>query len=119
MRVVPRRADPHFVYSLEVKRNWREMVSYECPAALSLHTMNAIIRASLSVFQTLEVRDVARIDFRISSGGTPYFLEINPLPGLNPVSGDIVIMAGMMGWDYNKLIGSILDSALRRYGHGL
>ncbi len=119
MRVVPRRPDPHFVYSLEVKRNWREMVSYECPAALPTHVINAVNRASHSVFQTLEVRDVARLDFRVTAGGTPYFLEINPLPGLNPVSGDIVIMAGMMGWDYNKLIGSILGSALRRYGHAL
>ena len=119
MRVVPRRADPHFVYSLEVKRNWREMVSYECPAALPTHILNAISRASRSVFQTLEVRDVARVDFRVTAGGIPYFLEINPLPGMNPVSGDIVIMAGMMGWDYNKLIGSILGSALGRYGYAL
>ena len=119
MRVVPRQANARFVYSLEVKRNWREMVSYECPAALPPHTLNAINRASHSVFKTLEVRDVARLDFRVTAGGIPYFLEINPLPGLNPVSGDIVIMAGMMGWDYNKLIGSILDSALRRYGYAL
>jgi len=34
----------------------------------------------------------ARIDFRVRDG-VPYFLEVNPLPGLNPEDSDLVIMS--------------------------
>jgi D-alanine-D-alanine ligase len=114
MRVVPKTRQPHFVYSLEVKRNWRELVSYECPARLPPATLERIRDAAFEVYQTLGVRDFARVDFRVAPDGIPYFLEINPLPGLNPESGDIVIMAGLMGRSYENLIGAILKAALRR-----
>jgi D-alanine-D-alanine ligase len=61
----------------------------------------------------LECRDFARVDFRIIRDGTPYFLEINPLAGLNPKSSDIIIMARLLGIRYNDFIGSILDAAKR------
>ncbi len=114
MRVIPRRADPNFVYSLEVKRDWERLVDYECPARLNFRVLQAISDSALKVFNALGCRDISRVDFRIGEDGTPYFLEINPLPGLNPKSGDIVIMAGKMGWSYSRLISSIVDAALRR-----
>jgi D-alanine-D-alanine ligase len=46
--------------------------------------------------------------------GKPYFLEANPLPGLNPETGDLPIMIEKEGIPYAKLILSILDNALRR-----
>ncbi|HEX7475536.1 MAG TPA: D-alanine--D-alanine ligase, partial [Dehalococcoidales bacterium] len=70
---------------------------------------------ALKTFQILECRDFARVDFRVAADGTPYFLEINPLAGLNPKSSDLIIMAGLVGIKYNELIGSILEAALRRY----
>jgi D-alanine-D-alanine ligase len=56
---------------------------------------------------------VARIDFRLRQG-VPYFLEANPLPGLNPDSSDLVIMAGLLGWTYPELLERILSAALER-----
>jgi len=117
MRVVPRTEQDYFVYSIEVKRHWREMVRYECPACLPPATVSRIREACLRVYQALGVRDLARLDFRIAPDGTPYFLEINPLPGLNPQSGDIVLMSGMMGISYNQLVVNILNAALKRYGY--
>jgi D-alanine-D-alanine ligase len=60
-------------------------------------------------------RDFSRVDFRVGKDGIPYFLEVNPLPGLNPDSGDLPIMSYKMGWTYNKLIKTIFESALARY----
>jgi D-alanine-D-alanine ligase len=116
MRVIPKKADPNFVYSLEVKRDWERLVDYECPARLNFRVLQSISDSALKVFGVLGCRDISRVDFRIGEDGTPYFLEINPLPGLNPKSGDIVIMAGKMGWSYSRLISTIVDAALRRYG---
>ncbi len=115
MRVVPRSRFKNFVYSLEVKRNWQKLVDYECPAKLPETTTKRIKKFSIAVYQTLNCRDFSRIDFRIDRDGQPYFLEVNPLPGLNPVSGDLPIMAGKMGWTYDELIKTIVESAVGRY----
>jgi D-alanine-D-alanine ligase len=114
MRVLPRGETEHFVYSLEVKRDWERLVDYECPARLESHILQRIADSSLRTFQVLGCRDFARLDFRVSREGTPYFLEINPLPGLNPKSGDIVIVAKKMGWTYEALIAAIIDAARER-----
>jgi D-alanine-D-alanine ligase len=118
MRVVPRQKSPDFVYSLEVKRDWQNQVRYECPARLEEAVMNKIQDFCLKAFRALGIRDLARMDFRISPDGTPYFLEVNPLPGLNPKSGDYIIMGEAMGWSYNSLIGAVLNSAIERCGIG-
>jgi len=115
MRVVPRKKDGDFVYSLEIKRDYEKLVDYECPANLENKTLQKIQEFSLKAFESLECRDFARLDYRIDKNGTPYFLEINPLAGLNPRSSDLIIMAKLVGISYNDLIGSILDAALRRY----
>jgi len=115
MRVVPRQKNADFVYSLEVKRDYLKLVDYECPAKLNKTVLKDIEKYALKAFQVLECRDFSRVDFRISSNGTPYFLEINPLAGLNPRSSDLIIMAKLMGLAYNDLIGSILEAALKRY----
>ena len=113
MRVLPKRKVEHFVYSVEVKRDYLNLVDYECPARLGQEVLDKITAASLNVFKGLGCRDFARIDFRISPEGVPYFLEVNPLPGLGTYS-DLVIMAIKMGWTHQKLIGAVLDAALER-----
>jgi D-alanine-D-alanine ligase len=106
---------PYFIYGLEVKRDWENLVDYECPARFDTHIFTEIEQTALNTFKALGCRDIARIDFKISTDGEPYFLEINPLPGLNPRSGDLPIMAGKMGWTYQELISDIVNNALRRY----
>jgi D-alanine-D-alanine ligase len=115
MRVVPRQKTTDFVYSLEVKRDYEKLVDYECPAQLPAKTTRLIEQFSLQAFKLLDCRDFARLDFRVAPDGTPYFLEINPLAGLNPRSSDIVIMSGLVKLKYQDLIGSILDAACQRY----
>ena len=115
MRVVPRKKTDYFVYSLEVKRDWESLLTYECPALLGKGVLQDIADSSLKAYEALGCRDFARMDFRIGPDGTPYFLEINPLPGLNPKSGDMPIMAGKMGWTYEALISAVLNAALQRY----
>jgi len=115
MRVLPRKKFKTFVYSLEVKRDWRNLVDYECPARLERATLKLISELGIKAYKTLGCRDFARVDFRVAPDGTPYFLEVNPLPGLNPDSGDLPIMSYKMGWTYQRLIGTVLEAALARY----
>ena len=115
MEIVPRagRAE-EFVYSLEVKRNWREEVDYHVPPKRPRAELEAIERTALGAYQALGCRDIARVDVRMDAERRVHFLEINPLPGINPVTGDIVILAGRAGVSYQQLIAGIVASARAR-----
>jgi D-alanine-D-alanine ligase len=113
MRVMPRQAESRFIYSLDVKRDFLRQVKYECPARVAPEYLEVVRKVALTVYQLLGCRDVARIDFRLKDG-VPYFLEVNPLPGLNPDTSDLVIMARLCGWSYERLIETIFQAALTR-----
>ncbi len=114
MRILPKQKNGYFLYTLDVKRNYLELVDYECPAGLEEEVLQRIQISSLKSFNALGCRDFARLDFRISRAGVPYFLEINPLPGLGTHS-DLVIMAKMMGWSHKQLISAVLNAAIERH----
>lgn len=104
-----------FIYSLEVKRGYREKVSYRVPPCLPAATLKLLETDALRAYRLLGCRDVARIDFRLAADGRPCFLECNPLPGLNPESSDLVIATrGVLSYD--QLIGNILRDAAARHG---
>lgn len=113
MRVVPRRPGDHFIYSIEIKRDYQNQVDYESPARLSAEVEHDVRRAALAAYHALGCRDVARIDFRLD-GSVPYFLEVNPLPGLNPIESDLVLLSKGYGWTYDRLIEAIVGAALQR-----
>lgn len=115
MEVAPRRGPREgFIYSLEVKRNWREEVEYHVPARVAAHVRRAIEKVALDAYRVLGCRDVSRVDIRLDADGTPCFMEVNPLPGLNPVTGDLPILSARSGVSYEALIGRIVDNARAR-----
>ena len=75
-------------------------------ARLAPADWTAVTQSALAAYRVLGCRDVSRIDFRLRDD-VPYFLEVNPLPGLNPHSGDLMIMSRQVGWTYRRLIESI------------
>ena len=65
--------------------------------------MRRLIGEARLAFDALGCRDLARIDFRLRDG-VPYFIEANPLPGLAPVTSDLVILARGHGLGHADLI---------------
>jgi D-alanine-D-alanine ligase len=108
-----------FIYSVETKRDFLRVVRYHVPPRLRRHELDVIRAHALAAYRLLGCRDVARIDFRLDAAGQPRFLECNPLPGLNPESGDLPILArGTL--PYDELVQGILrDAALRITGRSL
>ncbi|NLG88517.1 MAG: ATP-grasp domain-containing protein [Clostridiaceae bacterium] len=104
------------IYSFHAKTNYERYVKYECPARLEQELEEKIIRVSEQIYDVLECRDFARIDLILDEGGNPYFIEINPLPGLAPGYSDYVMLAENNGVEYDELIRLILNSALKRCG---
>ena len=115
MRILPSHATDEFVYSLEVKRDWRNLVRYEAPALLSDTIIASLAASALAAHRALGCRDISRLDYRLWDG-VPYFIEANPLPGLAPVSSDLVILAGGYGILHGDLVRMILRTALERVG---
>jgi D-alanine-D-alanine ligase len=113
MRILPREPTEQFIYDHRVKSDCLKHLIYECPAQLPADMIAEIERASVRAYEALGCRDFARVDFRVR-GGKPYFLEANPLPGLNPQTGDIAMIARDMGLSYTELIGRILNEAITR-----
>jgi D-alanine-D-alanine ligase len=117
MRILPRKPTEEFVYSLEVKRDWRNMVRYEAPAELPGPVLAELMASALAAHRALGCRDISRLDYRVWEG-CPYFIEANPLPGLAPVSSDLVILAEGYGISHGDLVRMILRTALDRVGLG-
>jgi len=109
MQIVPRAADGPFIYSIEVKRDYRNRVDYRFIDAPD------VARLALDVWQAFGLRDVARVDVRRDRDGVPNFVEVNPLPGVHPVNSDLIILAKGMGWTYEQVIGRVIDAAARRW----
>ena len=105
-----------FVYSLEVKHNWREEIRYTANPGLDESTRKALEWSALAAYRVLGCRDVSRLDFRFGADGQPRFIEVNPLPGLNPTHSDLWIMIDQLGIPYHELVGEILGAAMRRLG---
>jgi D-alanine-D-alanine ligase len=101
------------VYSLHNKELCEELVTYAPAEDAEARLAGA---RALEAYRALECRDAARIDFRSDANGEPYFLEANPLAGLNPWHSDLPILAAQNGIDFVMLIGMVLDAGLARYG---
>jgi D-alanine-D-alanine ligase len=83
-------------------------------AKLTPELQAEIERAALITFRALQLKDYARVDFRISEMGDPYVLEANPNPYLESNS-ELAMAAEARGMGFAQLIDRILESAARRY----
>jgi D-alanine-D-alanine ligase len=100
------------IYSYEMKERCEEFITYRPPARSGL--IDDVELLALNAHRALECRDVSRVDIRIDAAGLPSFIEINPLPGLHPSHSDLPMIATSVGMSYVTLIGSIVDSAVKR-----
>ncbi|MDH5390753.1 MAG: ATP-grasp domain-containing protein [Candidatus Bathyarchaeota archaeon] len=94
---------------------------YICPAQIPKNLKRLLERLSIDVWYALDVKDFARIDFRMNDKREFFFLEINPLPGMDfdTEENDLSFypyMAMKSGYTYDELIRRLLESACARYG---
>jgi methylase of polypeptide subunit release factors len=86
------------------------------PAELTPDLRDELETLSRLAFNALGLRDYARLDIRLSSGGTFFFLEANTTPSVEPLEA-FPLSARWAGLDYPALIERMLRAALHRYGH--
>ncbi len=81
-----------------------------CPARIPPSWEQRLGRDALAVFRRIGLSVYARADFIVTEDGTPYFLEINTLPGMTPTSL-VPQEAAAAGIDYGTLCETILEQS--------
>lgn len=82
-----------------------------CPAEISPEWEERLAQAALTVFRTLGLSVYSRADFIVTEDGTPWFLEINTLPGMTPTSL-LPQEAAAVGIGYGELCERIIRASL-------
>lgn len=104
---------PNSFYSNEVKAKDKDEII--CPANPPDDVAKLMTDYACRIFDALGCRDIGRVDFRVNSEGIPFFLEINPLPGLSPSHSLIPIQVRAAGMSLKKdVIHQLIHNALMR-----
>ena len=113
MEILYKTPDAKGIYSYQTKSDYLKAVEYKIPEREIAEKCTDL---ALKTWQVLGCRDGGRVDIRADKSGTPNFIEVNPLAGLDKVHSDLPILAYMHGYDFEQIIGEIMLSAKKRYG---
>ena len=103
------------IYDYRLKNVDTQRVQYRCPANLPRDVAARLRAISGDVIRTLGLRDIARLDYRVTSEGRIFLLEANALPALSSASSLFAATASV-GLTYNGTIAAILGAAALRTG---
>jgi len=82
------------------------------PAPIPPEWETRVRAATETVFRMLGLTVYSRADFIVTPDGTPYFLEINTLPGMTPTSL-VPQEAAAVGMSYEELCEKIVEESLK------
>ncbi len=82
------------------------------PAPIPQEWETRVRAATETVFRVLGLSVYSRADFIVTPDGTPYFLEINTLPGMTPTSL-VPQEAAAVGMSYEDLCEAIVNESLK------
>jgi len=84
-----------------------------CPAILPKTIENNAKEIAVKAFKTMQCRDYARVDMRLSEDNELFVLEVNPNPDLTEGAGFMRSMEAA-GYTYAKALKKIIDMAYKR-----
>lgn len=103
------------IYTYIAKEQCESKVLYKLFADKDNILWKRVADIALRIYKAIDCRDTARVDIRCDEKENPYFLEINPLPGLHPTHSDLPMIGSMVGRSYESLIQEIIELACKRY----
>lgn len=98
--------------TVEIKA--RDAIEVKCPADINPELADRIKNYAAKAFKIIGCNEFARIDVRLDANGTPNFLEINTLPGMQPEYSDFPRVAKAGGYTYESLIEKLLLMTLTK-----
>ncbi len=110
----PSARSKHNIYDYRLKISESKHVHMRCPAHLPRDVLSRLRAMTRTVVRALNLRDVARIDFRLGEDGRIYFLEVNALPALDPAAS-LFAATKRENLSFDDTIAAILSSAAVRW----
>jgi D-alanine-D-alanine ligase len=101
---------PREFYDYEAKYESDE-TRYFCPCGLDSDQEQKLQQMSLQAFEALQGSGWGRVDFILDAEGTPWFLEINTVPGMTDHSL-VPQAAAELGIGFDELVWRILETSL-------
>jgi len=102
---------PHRIYDYALKQGPAEDIDVQVPATLPTSTKIVLETAARRAFDALGVTGYGRADFRVAADGSVFFLEMNPLPTLDPDDRELYAAAAAHGHTPRELLAAIVASA--------
>ena len=100
---------PRLFYDYEAKYV-ADDTRYICPSGLTVAQETAVQKGAQDAFRVLGCTGWGRVDVMLDAKGSPYFLEVNTIPGMTDHS--LVPMAARAaGIPFDELVVRILESA--------
>ncbi|MBI5184236.1 MAG: D-alanine--D-alanine ligase [Nitrospinae bacterium] len=96
------------LYDYEAKYT-KGKTDYLCPAPLSSEAARRCSELALQAHKVLRCRGLSRVDLMLDSGGNPFVLECNTLPGMTGTSL-LPMAAKQAGMEFGVLLENILDT---------
>lgn len=117
----PCRSSGEFFYSWRMKEfqgnaSMGLAPALHCPARLDPSLTARVHDIAVRAHRALGCADVSRTDIRLRADGTPFVLEVNPLPGLSPLESNFPVMTTAAGLSHEALIQRIVELAMARHG---
>lgn len=106
---------PFNIYDYRLKNLEPGKVQFRCPANIPRDVAARLRQISHEVIRTMGLRDMARLDYRVTPEGRVYLLEANALPSL-AVSSSLFAATAQVGLTYSTTITAILNAAALRSG---
>lgn len=104
------------IYDYDMKQGGERAraVGIVCPPELPTEHREAVVETARRVFEVMSCPDFGRVDIRLRDDGTPYFIELNPLPSLHPAAS-LMVAGRARGLEYRDVLRFVVRSAAHRY----
>ena len=89
------------------------LTEYLIPAPISRELSERLKAIALKAHRTLGLRDLSRVDIKVDSGGQPFVLEVNSIPGFTETSL-LPKAARETGLDFTALCLKLVELAYQR-----
>ncbi len=100
---------PHEFYDYDAKYQ-SNSTKYVIPCGLPAQQESTLQAQSLSAFDAVGASGWGRVDFMLDADGSPWFIEVNTVPGLTDHSL-VPMAAAARGIDFSQLAQRILETA--------
>jgi D-alanine-D-alanine ligase len=87
------------------------MTEFILPARLEPSVYARAQQGAIAAFTAIGCRGYSRVDMMVDTGGIPWFVEVNTLPGMTQLS-DLPAQAKAAGISYEELVETILLTAV-------